>query len=252
MRCFPLLSALFLAIPALAAKVEQLPQRLVTQISADVIVDAQGQLQSIGEFSVPLDPQMRDAVIAEMHAAHIKPGRIDGQPAAVQTRLTVTLGLENGAAPGDFRMAVVDVTSGPQMGPARPPRYPKSLLTQGRSALVMMRVQYDGDGKVLDAQIVSSSVPEHYIKREVMQVAKAWIFEPERVGGHGIAAYALVPVRFTLDAPENEKFVVKLQSGSQLLFHPEPPQQEREAFASLLEPEVDAGRQIVLDAAAGS
>ena len=252
MRTYFLIPALFLALPTHAAKVEQLPQRLVTQISADVTVDAQGQLQSIGELSVPLDPQMRAAVIAEMHAVHIKPGRVDGQPAAVQTHLTVTLGLENGAVPGDFKMAVVDVTSGPKLGVARPPRYPKSLLNQERSALVMMRVQYDGDGKVLDAQIVSSSVPEHYIKREVMQVALSWTFEPERVGGRGLAAYALVPVRFTLDQPEGEQFVVKLQSGSRLMFHPEPPKQEREAFASVLEPEMYAGRQIVLDPAAGS
>jgi TonB family protein len=248
-RAFPVL--LFVA-PAYAAKVEQLPQRLVTQISAEVMVDAEGQLQSIGELNVPLDPQMREVVLAEMRAVRLEPGRVDGKPAAVETHLTLTLSLENAAAPGAFKMAVVDVDSGPGTSAMRPPRYPKSLLKQGRSALVMMRVQYDANGKVLNAEIVSSSVPKHYIEREVMQVAMAWTFDPERIGGHGLAAYALVPVRFSLDAPSGETFVVKLQSGSQLLFHPEAPQQEREAFASVLEPQVDSGREIKLDTAAGS
>lgn len=252
MRRFNVLALLLFALPAFAAKVEQLPQRLVTEISADVTVDADGHLTSIGELSVPLDAQALEIVRAEMQALRFKPGRADGKPAPVQTHLTLTVGLDNGAAPGEYTLALVKASTGPRMGAVRPPRYPKSLLTQGREAVVMMRVQYDGNGKVVEAAIESSNVPQHYIEREVMQVAQAWTFEPERVDGKGIAAWAMVPVRFQLYGTSSAQFVVKLASGSKLLFHPEPPPQQRDAYASVLDPQVDGIRELPLGPAAGS
>jgi TonB family protein len=250
MRVPLLLASLLLTTSALAAKVERLPQRLVTSISADVTVGPDGQLQSIGELSTELDPQMRELVLAEMRAVEFSPGRIDGRPVAVQTGLSLTLGLRDGAVPGDFVLELVDVGTGPSMTSRRPPKYPPAMLARGREATVMTHLRYDADGRVTDAEIIRASVPEHHVRDVVLRAAQAWRFDPERADGKGLAGEAFVPVRFTLDRPA-PTFVVRLKSGTRLEFAAEMPSEERDEFASALEAQFEVGRVLDIGVAQG-
>lgn len=253
MRLLPLLSILSLvcALPVHAGKLERLTERLVTHISADVTVDATGQLASIGELSVDLDPTMRELVLAEMRAARFEPGKINGEPAEVRTGLTVTLGLRDGAAPGEFLLELVDVGTGPSMVRSRPPRYPAALLAAGREARAMTRLRYDAQGKVVEATILSSTVPEKYLRHEILAAARRWRFEPEQVGGHGLPGEAFVPVWFTLSDRSVATYTVRLKSGSRLKFQPETPVEDREEFASALEVRFEAGRLLDMATAGG-
>lgn len=244
MRVSLLLALLLLTTCALAERIERLPQRLVTSISADVTVGADGQLQSIGELSPKLDPELQALVLAEMRAVEFSPGRVDGRPVVVQTSLSLTLGLRDGAQPGEFLLELVDVGTGPNFVSRRAPQYPPAMLQRGREAKVMTHLRYDADGRVVDAEIISSSVPVNQVKGWVLAAAHKWRFEPERADGIGLAGEAFVPVRFTLDRPI-PKYLVRLNSGTRLEFAAEQTQDERDEFASALELEFDAGR--VLD-----
>ena len=248
MRISLLLASILLTTSALAAKVERLPQRLVTSISAEVTVGPDGQLQSIGELSVKLDPEMRELVLAEMRAVEFSPGRLGGQPVAVQTILSLTLGLRDGAEPGEFVLELVDVGTGPSMSSRRPPKYPNAMLQQGREAKVMTHLRFDAEGRVIDAEIISASLPEHHVKDAVLRAAHSWRFEPERADGNGIPGEAFVPVYFTLDRPA-PTFKVRLKSGTRLEFAAEQPSDERDEFASALDPQFDAGRVLEIGTA---
>jgi TonB family protein len=250
MRIPLLLASLLLTTSAIAAKVERLPQRLVTSISADVTVGPDGQLQSIGELSPELDPQMRELVLAEMRAVEFSPGRVDGRPVVVQTGLSLTLGLRDGAKPGEFLLELVDVGTGPNFVSRRAPQYPPAMLQRGREAKVMTHLRYDADGRVVDAEIISSSVPVNQVKGWVLAAAHKWRFEPERADGNGLAGEAFVPVWFTLDRPV-PKYIVRLKSGTRLEFAAEIPSEERDEFASALEAQFDVGRVLDIGAVQG-
>lgn len=250
MRIPLLLAALLIHPLAHAGKVERLPQRLVTSISAEVTVGADGKLLSIGELSPKLDPQMRDLMLAEMRAVEFSPGKLDGQPVAVQTNLSLTLGLRDGAEPGDFVLELVDVATGPSMTSRRPPKYPDALLQQGREAKVMTHLRYDTEGRVIDAAIIAADLPERFVKNVVLRAAHTWRFEPEVADGKRLAGEAFVPVTFTLDRPA-PKFYVRTKSGSRLEFAIEQPKDERDAFASALSPAFDQGRVLDMGAEQG-
>lgn len=240
MRNFLLICCLVWSPVMLAAPVERLPQRLVTTISAPVVVGADGALRLIGELSVKLDPLMKDLVLDEMRAAHFEPGRINGEPAEVNTNLSVTLGLRDGAMPGEFLLEVVKVGTGPSMRRVKPPKYPSVLLAQGREALVTTHLRFDANGKVTDAAVLSSSTPEPQLEKEVLRAVRSWRFTPELVAGNGMAGEAFVPIHFSLGSTSS--FRVRLASGTRLQFWPEKPVDEREQIASAVETEFEAGR----------
>lgn len=250
MRIALLLATLLFTNAVFAAKVERLPQRLVTSISAEVTVGANGQLQSIGELSSELDPQLRDLVLAEMRAVEFSPGRLDGRAVSVRTNLSLTLGLRDAAERGDFVLELVDVGTGPAMTARRAPKYPAAMLRQGREAKVMTHLRYGADGRVVNVEIISADLPERHLKDEVMRAAHTWRFEPEKADGIALAGDAFVPVYFTLGRPA-PKFVVRTKSGTRLEFEAEKPREERDEFASALEPAFDAGRVLDIGAAVG-
>lgn len=245
-----LATCLTMAAPAEASKVERLPQRLVTSISADVTVGADGKLESIGELSAELDPQMRELVLSEMRAVEFSPARLNGRPVAVQTSLSLKLGLRDGSEPGDFALELVDVSTGPAMTSRRPPKYPDALLQQGREAKVMTHLRYDDEGRVIDAAIVAADLPERFVKSAVLRAAHSWRFEPEKANGQGLPGEAYIPVIFRLDRPM-PKFIVRTTSGTRLEFAAEQPKDERDEFASALSPEFDQGRVLSMDAEQG-
>jgi len=250
MRIALLLASLLFAGWVSAGKLERLPQRLITSISAEVTVGADGQLQSIGELSAALDPHMRDLVLAEMRAVQFSPGRLDGRPVSVRTNLSLTLGLRDAAERGNFVLELVDVGTGATMTSRRPPKYPDAMLQQGREAKLMIHLRYDADGRVVDVEIISADLPERHVKRELMRAAHSWRFDPEKVDGVGLAGEAFVPVSFTLDRP-TPKFIVRTKSGTRLEFEAEKPREDREAFASALEPQIDEGRVLDIGVAQG-
>lgn len=81
---------------------------------------------------------------------------------------------------------------------APPPRYPPRALRAGQQGEVLLRVLVDTDGRVQAVSIERSSGHRLLDEAAKQQVLTRWRFHPAQRGGRAIAAYALVPIDFSL------------------------------------------------------
>lgn len=81
---------------------------------------------------------------------------------------------------------------------APPPRYPPRALRRGQEGEVLLRVLVDAEGRVQAVTIERSSGHRLLDDSARQQVLTRWRFRPAERGGHAIAAYALVPIVFSL------------------------------------------------------
>ncbi|KAA2283969.1 energy transducer TonB [Arenimonas fontis] len=78
------------------------------------------------------------------------------------------------------------------------PRYPRSSLRAGHEGTVWLRVLVDEHGQPQSVEIERSSGHRELDRAAREQVLNRWRFHPARHQGRAIAAYALVPIRFSL------------------------------------------------------
>ncbi|HEX5756481.1 MAG TPA: TonB family protein [Arenimonas sp.] len=81
---------------------------------------------------------------------------------------------------------------------APPPRYPPRALRGGQEGEVLLRVLVDTEGRVQAVTIERSSGHRLLDDAARQQVLTRWRFHPAQRAGHAIAAYALVPIDFSL------------------------------------------------------
>lgn len=162
-----------------------------------ISVDASGQVTRLDSES-KLTPEFKDRLEREIRAWRFKPGTVNGQEAATDSRLYVTLQ----ATPiDDERSAlhVVRAATGGGYGKMVPPRYPRASVDARRQGLVLLRVRYDESGQVVESML-SDKAPraDKALVDAAIAAVKQWTFTPEVVGGHPLASNALVPVCFSL------------------------------------------------------
>lgn len=78
------------------------------------------------------------------------------------------------------------------------PRYPRQAAMAGIEGTVLLKVLVDETGQPLEVAIERSSGDRRLDKAAREQVLQRWRFHPAQRGGRAIAAYALVPVEFSL------------------------------------------------------
>lgn len=78
------------------------------------------------------------------------------------------------------------------------PRYPRQAAIAGIEGTVLLKVLVDETGQPLEVAIERSSGDRRLDKAARDQVLQRWRFHPAQRGGRAIAAYALVPVEFSL------------------------------------------------------
>ncbi|GAB2663182.1 energy transducer TonB [Arenimonas aestuarii] len=78
------------------------------------------------------------------------------------------------------------------------PRYPRASLIAGHEGTVVLRVLVDETGKPVDVSIEESSGHRALDRAARQQVLERWRFHPTQRGGRPVAAYALVPIVFSL------------------------------------------------------
>ncbi len=81
---------------------------------------------------------------------------------------------------------------------ASPPRYPREAARQGQEGTVMLRVQVDASGNVLRVEIEQGSGVRALDDAAQRHVKRHWRFHPAMQNGRAVAAWALVPISFTL------------------------------------------------------
>ncbi|HEX3896066.1 MAG TPA: energy transducer TonB [Rudaea sp.] len=126
------------------------------------------------------------------------PGSSNGHPSATQTRLFVDISLI--PTGGDtFRIRVNHAHTGGWLAHLTPPKYPTSAITSHHEGKVIVQARYDGNGKIMTAELSESSVG---IDRALVQAAidnvRQRTYKPELVDGRGVPGAVLTPFCFTL------------------------------------------------------
>ena len=78
------------------------------------------------------------------------------------------------------------------------PRYPRASLIAGHEGTVTLRVLVDASGRPMEVTVESSSGHRELDRAARLQVLDHWRFHPAQRQGRAVAAYALVPVVFSL------------------------------------------------------
>jgi protein TonB len=81
---------------------------------------------------------------------------------------------------------------------ASPPRYPRDAARLGQEGTVLLRVQVDASGNVLRVDIEQGSGVRALDDEAQRHVKRHWRFHPAMHEGRAVAAWALVPISFSL------------------------------------------------------
>jgi hypothetical protein len=118
-----------------------------------VSLDASGQVVSMkpiedrnAELYRRLDPEVR--------GWHFSAGRVDGASAPAETTLTVNLRLDPVA--DGYRVNLRGAGAGGAYATTTAPKYPDGALMSYRGGGVLLRVDYDAEGRVTDASVVGA------------------------------------------------------------------------------------------------
>lgn len=171
------------------AKTIQIP----TQWS--VSIDASGHVVQLEELSKHL-PGFREPLQRAIRSWAFEPGRVDGKPVPTDTTLTLVITLLPTADGSSYAVRVDDALTGGRVAKYTPPKPPRSAVTPGLDAMVVVKVSYDSDGKVVSVEPQPDEGRHSTPALEAATVAAAqhWTFEPERVRGIGIASTEIVPI----------------------------------------------------------
>ena len=77
------------------------------------------------------------------------------------------------------------------------PQYPKRARRRGHEGTVVLEVLVDGNGRVKDLRIITSS-GHSVLDKAAMKSVNGWLFEPGMVGDEKVEMWVRVPVRFEL------------------------------------------------------
>ena len=160
-------------------------------------VAADGQLTALTP-SDDASPELYKRFEADVRKWHYTPGKVNGVPTATDTTLTVHVRLVPVA--GGFRPEVLDAVSGVGYGKMTTPKYPKGAAMSRRGGGVLLRVTFDGEGKVRNAETIDGGFPKpgSDIEQAAVAAMKRWTFRPESIGGRGYGGVAIVPLCFSV------------------------------------------------------
>jgi len=197
------MSTLFALNCASAYGGESMPAKLHLQWSLSLDVD--GKITALTPlFSDDLRGTTKQ-VESVIRRWHFTPGSIGSQPAVTQTTLTIDAD-RTGSDSYDFR--IVSATTGARYQHGPTPKYPKSSIRMGRYGEVSIQVNHDADGRVLSVAAMrpGDRHMDGALTRAALDAVKQWTFEPERVGGLGVAGSAIVPICFSLEGHQDPCF----------------------------------------------
>ncbi len=232
----PVLAALslLLALPVHAA------ERWVGGVTARVQIDATGRATSIEfdrERSRDLTREFKDAMMERLRRVEFEPARLDGQPAASETSVHVSLGVVEGPE-GFGPLRIEGLYLIPGYLKVSPPHYPRRKLMRGIEGYVEVKLSYDAEGRVTEARIFDAEKADPDFAKAALAAARKWRFDPQRIEGRGVAGQASVPVFFALEGGpargESEVAVLRLGDGSRLRVVKDVPEEgapEREELA---------------------
>lgn len=191
------ISMMFCCAPAFAAAKDGEPVSL--RLSWRVSLDAQGhvtQLQAKPDKRVERMTAVRDSVEKKIRSWQFTPGAVNGVPQATETNLVVTTTLLPRSG-DDYEIRIDEARTGAEIAKVQVPRYPQGAARNGTSGLVVLRIEFDADGKVTSALADKDETKAAAaLIKASLDAVKTWTFQPERVAGRGVAGTTELPMCF--------------------------------------------------------
>jgi TonB family protein len=203
-------SILALALASAASAADKTEGPIKLTYAWKLSLDAQGhvvQLVAIANKRSDSVPQVRERLEQTIHSWAFVSGTVDGRPAPTETRLSVSISL----VPNDensYRIAFDDVRTGGSILKAAPPHYPASAVHERKTGMVVLRVEYDANGRTTAAVLDASSPrsDKALVDASIDIVTKSWTFQPEVVDGHGVPGTQVLPICYAIfDMPVRSK-----------------------------------------------
>ncbi|HET7223338.1 MAG TPA: energy transducer TonB [Rhodanobacteraceae bacterium] len=181
---------LFALLPSTPHMIQALPPQslfAVLQPPLPVLPPPVPTLQVVKQVAAP------SIQVATTHAAPIVvPALQTIAPLAPVTTAISTTGTNAPPVAGDSNATIAYET-------ATPPAYPIQALRAGAQGTVLLRVLVDPSGKPIQVMIEHSSGSRLLDDAARKHVLAAWRFHPATHEGHAIEAWAMVPVKFSID-----------------------------------------------------
>ncbi|MEP7041654.1 MAG: energy transducer TonB [Dokdonella sp.] len=163
-------------------------------------VDAAGRITHLATDDTHLK-MLHERLEKDIRSWKISPGKVDGVPAATESKLHLSLRID-AQADGNYRVSLAGASTGGGYARQTAPKCPENAAAGRRQGLDVLKVGYDEAGRVKDVEpFAQAPQADAAFVRSATNAVKTWTFEPEIVGGHSRSSTALVPVCFRIAAP---------------------------------------------------
>lgn len=217
-----------IVLPSMAQS--QLKKTLTFYVNYEITLASDGSIEKLLLRDKKLSPLITDFLEKSIRSWKFTPGSIEGVPQRTESALWLNVE----AMPredGNYDLQIFDANTG-LLGASvlTPPRYPKNELIRGQEAVLRLLVSYDEHGAVTKVERTAKlSAREEKLMKPFelasFSAAKKWRFNPEKIGGRGIAGTGIVPIKFCMQETNcswlltgsKEKEKLALQLASQVL-----------------------------------
>ena len=225
------------AVPGMAES--PLKKALIFYVNYEITLASDGSIEKLLLRDKKLSPLITDFLEKSIRSWKFTPGSIQGVPQRTESALWLNVK----AMPredGNYELQILDANTG-LLGASvlTSPKYPKNELIRGQEAVLRILVSYDENGFVTNVERtdVLSTREEKLMKPfelSSFSAAKKWRFNPEKIGGRGVAGTSIVPIKFCMmetncswllkGSKEKEKLALQLASqvllgSSQISIH---------------------------------
>ncbi len=153
------------------------------------------------------DPAARSDLLDKKLEALIRgwnfePGKVEGQPMPTETTLYLRMEMQKNGE-DSYAIRLLDAFTGAAWQRMSMPEYPQRELAYSTEAVVNVMLAVDASGTPSDYaidRVVTNGFKqdEKVFAKAVLDAARQWRFQPERVGEHGVASHVRVPVQFCM------------------------------------------------------
>ena len=208
-----------LALPSMAQSALEKPLKFY--VNYELTLASDGSIEKLALRDKTLSPLITDFLEKSIRSWKFTPGSIAGVPQRTESALWLNVE----AMPredGNYELMIAEANAG-SFGAAvlTPPIYPMEEMRSGREAIIRLQVSYDENGVVTKVERVAKlGAREEKMLRPFEQASfaavKKWRFNPEKIGGRGVAGTSIVPIKFCMQDTNCRQFLTGTRGKEKL------------------------------------
>jgi len=189
------------ALPTMAESPLEKP--MAFYVGYELTLAPDGSIEKLALRGKKLSPLITDFLEKSVRSWKFTAGGVAGVPQRTESALWLNVEARP-RQDGNYELVIVDANTGAfGASSMASPMYPKEELMSGREAVLSILISYDENGVVTKVERVAKlGAREERLMRPFEQAsfsaAKKWRFNPERIGGRGIAGTSIVPIKFCM------------------------------------------------------